>query len=398
MIYNTRNSRNSKLSSFFGPRAKYSHLILISSILGSMFFNLTLGTSNLTISNLTTSNLTTSNITSANISENGIGSSCTIFTVAIGETVYFGNNEDYKLENAYQWYIPAQNISTRVGFREIYGAVFLGFDNNDDDDSNVDTWPQGGMNEHGLCFDANGLPTVSLDLSIMLAFPYSDYALSQVLWECRNVEEVIDWYQSHRWFSLGCQIHYADKSGDAVVVGANTTTGEWVFTRKNSTFLVSTNFNLDDPESGHYPCSRYDSAAQMLGEITAESDLNVSVCASVLFETHQEGTYATKYSNVFDPVNLDIYFNYGENFGASDKFNLLEKLTEADALEEKSQFFGITGTDGFISVNTVKIDIILSTENSDTTLWVILVFIGVLSIPMGIFIRSKIRKKNGLLN
>ncbi len=132
----------------------------------------------------------------------------------------------------------------------------------------------------------------------------------------------------------------------------------------------------------------------MLGEITNEDDLNVSVCADVLYETHQEGTYATKYSNIFDPVNLDICFNYGDNFCNCDKYNLLEKLTEADALEENSRFFGITGTDGFISVNTVKIEIISSTSNSDTALGVILVIIGVLSIPMGIFIRSKIRKMN----
>jgi hypothetical protein len=31
------------------------------------------------------------------ISENHIASSCTIFTVAMDDTVYFGNNEDYNL-------------------------------------------------------------------------------------------------------------------------------------------------------------------------------------------------------------------------------------------------------------------------------------------------------------
>ena len=101
------------------------------------------------------------------------------------------------------------------------------------------------MNEYGLCFDANGLPAAELKLDASKSFPYSDYALSQVLWECKDVEDVIDWYNHHRWFSLGGQIHYADKTGAAVVVGVNTTTGQWAFTKKNSTFLVSTNFNLD---------------------------------------------------------------------------------------------------------------------------------------------------------
>jgi hypothetical protein len=324
------------------------------------------------------------------ISENHIASSCTIFTVAMDDTVYFGNNEDYNLENAYQWYIPSQNITTRYGIKEIYGGVFLGFDNNDQE--YVDTWPQGGMNEYGLCYDANGLPKSALVLDRNMSFPYSEYALSQVMWECRNVEEVINWYQSHRWFSLSCQIHYADKSGDAVVVSANTTTGKWAFTRKNSTFLVSTNFNLDDNENGHYPCSRYITATQMLGEIT-ENNLTISTCADVLYEVHQEGTYGTLYSNIFDPVNLDIYFNQGKQFSKYEKINLLEKLTGEESFEEKETFFGMTGPEGYISVKTVKINILFRTVNPITISIVILGVLGVICISIRLFKRSKTRKK-----
>ena len=329
--------------------------------------------------------------TGDNFSLNSIGSSCTIFTVTLGDTVFFGNNEDYKSNNAYQWYIPSQNITTREGVKEIHGGVFFGFDNNGNE--GVDTWPQGGMNEFGLCFDANGLPNAALHLDLNMSFPYSDYALSQVLWECRNVEEVIDWYQNHRWFSLGAQIHYADKSGDAVVVGVNTTTGKWAFTRKNSTYFVSTNFNLDNPESGHYPCSRYATATQMLSEITNENDLNISACASILYEVHQEGTHATKYSNIFDPVNLDIYFNYGREFTKHEKINLLEKLAEEESFEEKEVFFGIKGTEGYVSVNTVKITALSWTTNYNTAFIMIIVVLGVLTIPITVFILEKRRKK-----
>ncbi len=287
-------------------------------------------------------------------SKNGIGTSCTIFTITIGNTVYFGNNEDYKSTNAYQWYIPAQNITTKEGVKEIYGAVFLGFDNNQE--IRVDTWPQGGMNEFGLCFDANGLPNLPLRLDSSLSYPYSSYAFSQILWECQTVDDVINWFQTHRWGSLGCQIHYADQSGDAVVVGVNTSTGEWVFTRKNTSVFVSTNFNLDDPAgNGHYPCSRYTTATQMLNKITNETDLTIPACASVLYEVHQEGTYATKYSNIFDPVNLDIYFNYGKLYGKSEKISLLDHLSDDEAFEQKKTFFGITGTEGHVAVKTVKI-------------------------------------------
>jgi len=249
------------------------------------------------------------------------------------------------------------------------------------------------MNEYGLCYDANGLPNVALYLDASMAFPYSDYALSQVLWECRNVEEVIDWYQNHRWFSLGGQIHYTDKSGDAVVVSANTTTGKWAFTRKNSTYLVSTNFNLDNPENGYYPCSRYTTATQMLSEITDKNDLDVSACARILLEVHQEGTYRTMYSNIFDPVNLDIYFNYGREFTKHEKINLLEKLTEEESFEEIDVFFGITGTEGYVLVNTVKINILSWTTNDNTAYIAIPIVLGVLCIPITVFILLKRRKK-----
>ncbi len=290
-------------------------------------------------------------IESLSVGYNHITSSCTIFTAAIGDTVYFGNNEDYKLENAYLWYMPNQTIYGRFGSPfEMYGSVFLGFDNNDYPD--VDTWEQGGMNEHGLCFDANGLPDRDLHMSGL--FPITTHALAQVLWDCKNVTEVIAWYQTHRWFTMGGQIHYADSTGEAVVVSANAT-GHWAFARKNSTYLVSTNFNLADFD-GHYPCNRYTTATQMLGEITTENDLTVSACANILYEVHQEGEYATKYSNIFDTVNLDIYFNHGEKYSEQTKINLMERLSDDDSFEQKNSFMGIYGANGHVLVKTEKID------------------------------------------
>ncbi|MHA1200207.1 MAG: hypothetical protein ACTSQF_12850 [Candidatus Heimdallarchaeaceae archaeon] len=294
-----------------------------------------------------------------------VASSCTIFTASIGDTVYFGNNEDYKYNNAYRWYIPAQNVSTDYfGIKEIYGAVFFGFDNNND--SNVDGWEQGGMNEYGLCYDGNGLPAVPLSLDVTNSYPYTPNALAQVLWDCKTVEEVIVWYQNIKWSgNMGGQIHYADSTGDAVVVGVNST-GQWFFTRIDTSYLVSTNFNLNDTTHGSYPCSRFNTATQMLGEITLEEDFTVSTCADILYAVHQEGTYATKYSNICDPVNLDLYFNCGENFTESEKFNLTDKLAETGSYEEKDSFFGVSGVNGGVLVKTEQIDIQFETNAEPT--------------------------------
>ncbi|MFX1255821.1 MAG: hypothetical protein ACFFCZ_29720 [Promethearchaeota archaeon] len=62
--------------------------------------------------------------------------SCTIISQAIGDTVLFGNNEDYLLWGTYMWFCPASP--------EAYGAVYFGFDHNNDP---ADGYAQGGMKE-----------------------------------------------------------------------------------------------------------------------------------------------------------------------------------------------------------------------------------------------------------
>ena len=236
------------------------------------------------------------------------------------------------------------------------------------------------MNEFGLCFDANGLPDIQLNLDLTAQYPYTPNALAQVLWDCRNVSEVIDWFENHKWSGmLGGQFHYADSTGDAVVVGVNST-GQWVFTRMDSSYLVSTNFNLNDTSHGHYPCNRYDTATQMLEDITTEEELTVSKYAEILYAVHQEGTYATKYSNICDPVNLEFYFNCGDNFTENEKFDLTEILADTESFEEKSNFFGVTGINKGVLVKTEKIDIQFETpiETEETSNSVVFILLGLM--------------------
>ncbi len=325
--------------------------------------------------------------------ETHTSSSCTIFTVSLGDTVLFGNNEDYKLNNAYRWYVPAQNVSTNYfGDKEIFGAVFFGFDNNDFPD--VDTWEQGGMNEFGLCYDANGLPDIQLNLDPLASYPYTSHALAQVLWDCKDVEDVIAWFQNHKWEGqLGGQFHYADATGDAVVVGVNST-GQWVFTRKDSSCLVSTNFNLNDTSHGLYPCSRYNTATQMLDDISAEEDLNVSACASVLEAVHQEGTYATKYSNICDPVNLEFYFITDEDFSVTTKYNLTEELSDTESFEQKSSFMGVTGVHGGnVLVKTEQIDIIFPANPNTSETYGIDLFISIIGFSLCVVVHRLFMKR-----
>jgi hypothetical protein len=285
-------------------------------------------------------------------------SSCTIFSIALNDTVFFGNNEDYYEKKLYIWYLPSQNISTYVGTRTIYGTVFVGFLNKLKGEKYP--CPNGGMNEYGLAYDINGLPSSELvyyqDGSDF--YTPNDWYIKTSLWDCKNVTEVIEWYKTHKWNAeIGGQIHYADASGDAVVVSVNPSTNKWTFTRKTGNFLISTNFNLNEtsPSNG-YPCSRYLTAQEMLSEIKTEEDLTVQACADVLYATHVEGGPYTLYSNIFDLVNCDVYFNYGENYQQQKKIHLPDIWNQQEETFEKYNSKEFLGAKGYILVKPEKIN------------------------------------------
>jgi hypothetical protein len=220
------------------------------------------------------------------------------------------------------WLAPSQEITTPNGSITTYGGVGFGFKyNNDPTDGHI----QGGMNDQGLCLDGNGLPTVYMNPHPELEPKFMSLA-AQILMECQNVSEVIDWFLSHYLGdSWGCQVHAADASGDAVVVSVGPE-GEFNFTRKvSSHYLVSTNFNL-----ANYA--------------TSEGNIMVDACRDVLDAVHMEGEYATKYSNIFDPLNLNCYLFYNHNFNQNFTFNLGEELASVhrggvNVIEENGLYF-----------------------------------------------------------
>ncbi|TFG11934.1 MAG: hypothetical protein EU535_06730 [Promethearchaeota archaeon] len=257
--------------------------------------------------------------------------SCTIFTISIGSTTYFGNNEDYCLSGTYVWLIPTQLIYTTHGTMNTYGVIGLLFNHNGDSEDGI---VQGGMNDQGLCGDANGLPAMPLNPHHSRESIYTDIIL-EVLFECSKVTEVIDWFQTHDLgVSMAGQYHFADASGQAVVISAGDD-GELAFTqRENSYHIVSTNFNLANPDNGNYPCDRYIQADQMLSEILYEDQITVDTCKDVLNAVHQEGLYGTKYSNIFDLKEKEMHLYRDANFQQKISIGLekeLQKIQSEDS-------------------------------------------------------------------
>jgi hypothetical protein len=114
------------------------------------------------------------------------------------------------------------------------------------------------------------------------------------------------------------QMHFADSSGDAVIISAGVD-GELVFTRKSQRdgYLVSTNFNVANPDNGFsYPCWRYETAHQVLGGLLGQEGLlSPSDVASVLEAVHVDGGASwTIVSLVADLSNGVVYLYFFHQF------------------------------------------------------------------------------------
>ena len=239
--------------------------------------------------------------------------SCTIFTASYGDTVLFGNNEDWINPNTYYWTVPSSGRD--------YGVVYFGFDN---------FRPQGGINEKGLAFDVNALPKAALNPHPEL--PRVKSPFYEFLKKYSTVEEVIDRVKSYSWESAWrAQLHVADRTGDAVVISAGPD-GEIAFTRKQegNGHLVSTNFNRANLQNGRYPCWRYDTAVSMLEEIQNEDALTAEYLRSILDAVHIEGSSVnTVYSNILDLKNGIIYLYHWNQFDEVVKLDVAEEMTRA---------------------------------------------------------------------
>jgi hypothetical protein len=239
---------------------------------------------------------------------------CTVITVVKGDSVFFAGNDDYI--NPDSWYWVDLGDSTR------YGVIWIGKPDN----------PQQGVNEKGLAYDANGLPRVEVNPHPeRLAVPGEYHSLCvQIMHECATVEEVIAFVNTHARFPyMHDQMHFADKTGDAVIISA-AKDGEMAFTRKGAGegFLVSTNFNVANPAvNTGYPCWRYEKAQGILRGITdREGPLTFRDLVMVMDAVHQEKPSWTVETMVADLAGGKIYLFYFYQFDKPVVLDVREEL------------------------------------------------------------------------
>ncbi|MHA2073074.1 MAG: carcinine hydrolase/isopenicillin-N N-acyltransferase family protein [Candidatus Hodarchaeales archaeon] len=281
---------------------------------------------------------------------------CTVFTASQGDTVLAGNNEDWYPVDTQVRFISAKN-----GY---HGMAIFGF---------TDIWFQGGMNDEGLFVDITSLPPVEV-VSHPEKVEIQANVAEVALLGCSTVNEVIQLYNTTRFFNTWSgQYLFVDASGDAVVISVDSD-GELAYTRKEENYLLMTNFNLANPDNGRYPCERYDTGLLMLDDM---DNVTVDGFQSVLSAVHQRSTL---YSNIYDLVNREVYIYYFHQFQEVVKISLSEELTKGDHVVPLIDLFSSeTKAAALVAYQTYQLSFMLAETISIIALVVNIVCIAVFS-------------------
>jgi len=236
---------------------------------------------------------------------NGFGSACTVFNASNNDIVLVGRNMDWTTSNNFVAFLPSEEGK--------YGRVYFGW-------GDYPSWYQGGMNEEGLVFAYLAAPYLRITESMLKPRYYGNYGnlMEKCMEECSTVEEVLEIFDMYNLqFLERCQVMVVDQSGDSAIIE-----GDNIISKENS-YQVVTNFYQLHPELGGHPCWRYNMAIDMLEDM---EEMSVDYFSSILYETHQEGSYPTVYSIVYDVNNLALYLYYNHNYSNNIVFNLSEEL------------------------------------------------------------------------
>lgn len=231
---------------------------------------------------------------------------CTIFVASNGKSTFVGNNEDYKPDaNSYLWIRPAENNNAN----NKYGYVFWGFEEH---------YPEGGVNEYGLFFDAAALPQKIAIIKDPTKPDFEGYLVEKILSSCRTVEEAIQLFQSFNLtWQEKAQIIVADQSGDYAVIHAN-----YIIQKKEPLFVL-TNYSLQDNATASTNCWRRETAYEVL----SSKPLTSGLIKEALSKTAQRSSdNATVYSQICDLKNGIIQVYQNHDFSTSKEIKLTEIL------------------------------------------------------------------------
>jgi penicillin V acylase-like amidase (Ntn superfamily) len=110
---------------------------------------------------------------------------CSLIKITVNGKTIVGNNEDFGNHDTRIWFEP--------GDKQHYGVVYVGYD---------DLFPEGGMNEAGLVFDAFGVSNKPLKDTLGKEPIFELDLKRKIMTECSTAEEVkvlIEKYNLNFW-------------------------------------------------------------------------------------------------------------------------------------------------------------------------------------------------------
>ncbi len=228
---------------------------------------------------------------------------CSLIKITINGKTIVGNNEDFQNADTRIWFEP--------GTGTWFGAVYVGYNN---------LFPEGGVNEAGLMFDAFGvnnkplrdtagkLPIFELDLK------------RRIMKECSTVEQVKEIVMKHNLHFWSHSVWvFVDKSGGYLVVDGDS------ITAGHHPCFVHTNFRQSEVrDPGQITCARYLKAMSMLKD---RCEASAEYCTALMDSVHQESTlYTTIYDLNAGTIDLYNFHNYSKVI----RFNIKEELKKGN--------------------------------------------------------------------
>lgn len=231
---------------------------------------------------------------------------CTSIMANKNGMVLAGHNEDWNEANHFVHFNPPTP--------NLFGCFYV---------SNGTSWVLGGINDQGLFLSDNSVSDTGW-LPDASKIKYIGNPRLQILQTCATVGDVRHFFETYNISLLkGLRIPVSDGSGASMVV--EYAEGKVRFITENQWYQVSTNFLRTTFPGDNVPCNRFSKANQIF---RGASELNVPLIHLILRETHQEGTYATKFSCIYDLKKMIIYLYYNYDFEHTIIFDLNEELKQ----------------------------------------------------------------------
>ena len=169
----------------------------------------------------------------------------------------------------------------------------------------------GGMNDQGLFFDIYSTP-YHIITNPLNKPPYNQDIFDYCIRTCATVDEVVDVFNRYYVAYMDeIQGFFVDKAGNSVIIDGN----EIIY--RQGDFQVVTNFLQTQSELGGYPCWRYETATDMLEQMSEFSvDYFRQICDAVHVEETSLTTFMldTIYSDICDLSNGTMYLYFFHDY------------------------------------------------------------------------------------